>query len=120
MWRVFWLAKDLSASQEELYCMELSSQSVSWLCIIKYSVSFLCIYWTSLVLVYTQAQNTHLAFLHNAKYFFKSLYYNAGTVTARSCRTFSKCNKVADKNLTQLNTFDKCIWKKTCWQHTCD
>jgi hypothetical protein len=32
-------------------------------------------------------------------------------LTARSCRIFSKCNKVADKNLTQLNTFYKCILK---------
>jgi len=70
--------------------------------------------------VHTQAQNTHPAFLHNEKYFFKSLYYNSGTLTARSCRIFNKCNKVADKNLTQLKTFDKCIWKKTYWSHTCD
>jgi len=31
MWRVFWLAKELLASQEGLYSMELSSQSVSQL-----------------------------------------------------------------------------------------
>ena len=59
--------------------------------------------------MYTLAQNTHHAFLHKAKYFFKSLYYNSGTMAARSCRIFSKCNKVADKNLTQLKAFDKCI-----------
>jgi hypothetical protein len=59
--------------------------------------------------MYTQTQNTHLAFLHNAKYFFKSLYYNSGTANAKSCRIFSNCNKVPDRNLTQLNTFDKCI-----------
>ena len=53
------------------------------------------------------------AFLHNAKYFFKSLYYNSGTLTARSCRILSKCNKVADSNLTQLKIFDKCILKFT-------
>jgi len=70
--------------------------------------------------VYIQAQNTHHAFLHNAKYFFKPPYYNSGTLTARSCRIISKCKKVADKNLTQLKTFDKCIWKKTYWSHTCD
>jgi len=29
---------------------------------------------------------------------------------ARSCRNFSKCNKVADKNLTQFKTFDECIY----------
>jgi len=23
-------------------------------------------------------------------------------------------------NLTQIKTFDKCIWKKTYWSHTCD
>jgi hypothetical protein len=102
MRRVCWLVKELLPSQEGLYTMQLSSQSVSWLSIITYLVSFLCIYWRSLVLLYTQAQNTHHAFLHNAKYFFKSLYYNSGTLSARSCRTFSKCNKVADNNLTQF------------------
>ena len=94
MWRVCWLAKELLASQEDLYCKQLSSQSVSqsvsWLPIIRNLVSFLCIYGRSLVLVYTQAQNTHHAFLHNAQYFFKCLYYNSGTLTARSCRIFSK------------------------------
>jgi hypothetical protein len=44
MWTVYWLAKELSASPEGLYCMQLSSQSVSWLPIIRYLVSFLCIY----------------------------------------------------------------------------
>jgi len=58
------------ATEEGLYCMQLSSQSVSWLPIISYLVSFPCIYWRSLVLLYTQAQNTHQAFLHNAKFFF--------------------------------------------------
>jgi hypothetical protein len=86
MWRVFLLAKELSASQEGLYCIELSSQSFSWLPIIKYLVYFPCIYWTSLVLVHTQTQNTHLAFLHNTKYSFQSLYYNSRIVTAWSCR----------------------------------
>jgi hypothetical protein len=118
MWRVFLLAKELSASQKGLYSMELSSQSVIWLLITRYLVSFPCIYWRSLVLVYTQAKNTHHAFLHNAKYFFKSLFYNSGTLPAKSCRIFSKCNKVAEKNLTQLKTFDKCVWKKTYWSHT--
>jgi hypothetical protein len=60
-----------------------------------------CIVWRMVLVLH--------AFLHNAKYFFKSVYYNSGTLTARSCRIISKCNKVADKNLTQLNTFDKCI-----------
>jgi len=41
--------------------------------------------------VYTQAHNIHHAFLHNAK-FFKSLHHNSGTLTASTCRTFSKCN----------------------------
>ena len=59
--------------------MQFSSQSVSWLPIIRYLVSFPCIYWRSLVLLYTQAHNTHQAFLHNAKYFFKCLCYNSGT-----------------------------------------
>jgi hypothetical protein len=31
MWRVFWLAKELSASPEGMYCIQLSSQSVSCL-----------------------------------------------------------------------------------------
>jgi len=119
MWRVCWLTKELLASQG-LYCMQLSSQSVIWLPIIRYLVSFPCTYWRSLVLLYTQAQNTHHAFLHSAKYFFKCLFYNSGTLTARSCRICSKCNKVADKNLTQFKTLDKCIWKKTYWSHTCD
>jgi len=44
MWRVCWLAKKLLASQEGLYCMQLSSQSVIWLPIIRYLVSFPCIY----------------------------------------------------------------------------
>jgi hypothetical protein len=44
MWRVCWLAKEPSASPETLYCMQLSSQSVSWLPIIRYLVSFPCIY----------------------------------------------------------------------------
>ena len=73
MCRVCWLANELLPPQEELYCMELSSQSVSWLTIISYLVSFPCVYWRSLVLLYTQAQNTHHAFLHNAKCFFKCL-----------------------------------------------
>jgi hypothetical protein len=114
MWWVCWLAKELFAS------MQLSSQSVSWLPIITYLVSFPCIYWRSLVPVYAQSQNTHHALLHNSKCFFKSLYYNSGTVTARSCRIFNKCNKIADINLTQIKTFDKYIWKKTYWSHTCD
>ena len=78
---------------------------------INYCISFFSLYyWRSLVLVYTQSHNTHQAFLHNAKYFFKSLYYNSGTVTARSCTIFSKCNKLPDMNFTQLKTFDKCIY----------
>ena len=120
MWRVCQSAKERLASQEELYPLELSSQSVSWLPIIRYLVSFPCIYWRSLVPVYTQAHNTHHAFLHNEKFFFKSLYYNSGTLTARSCGIFSKCNKVAHKNLTQLKTSDKCIWKKKYWSRICD
>jgi hypothetical protein len=79
MWRVCWLAKELLLSQEELYSMQLSSQSVRWLPIIRYLVLFPCIYWRSLVLVYTQALNTNHAFLHNAKLFFKCLYYSSGT-----------------------------------------
>jgi hypothetical protein len=47
--------------------------------------------------VHTQAHNTHHALLHNAKYFFESLHYNSETLTGRSCRIFSKCNKVVDK-----------------------
>jgi hypothetical protein len=120
MWIFCWLAKELSASPEALYCMQLSSQSVSWLPIIRYLVSCPCIYRSSLVLVHTQTQNTHLVFLHNTKYSFQSLYYSSGTVTAWNCRMVSKCNRVADRNLTQLNTFGKCIWKKTYWSHTCD
>ena len=89
--------------------------SVSSLLIIRYLVSFPSVYWRSLVLVHTQAHNTHHNFLHNAKFPFKSLYHNSGTLTARSCTIFSKCNKVADRNLTQLKTFGKCIWKKTYW-----
>ena len=77
------------------------SQSVSWLRIIRYLVPFSC--------VHTQTNNTHHALLHITKYFFKSLYYNSGTLTARSCRIFSKCNKVADKNLIQLKTSNKCM-----------
>ena len=61
-------------------------QSVSWLTIAKYLVSFPCVYRKSLVLLYTQAHNTHHAFLHNAKFFFKSPSYNSGTLTASSCR----------------------------------
>jgi len=41
MWRVCWLANELLHPQEELYCMELSSQSVSWLTIISYLFLFL-------------------------------------------------------------------------------
>jgi len=118
MWRVCWLAKELLASQG---VKQSVGQSVSWLLIIRYLVSFPCIYWKSLLLlVYPLAHNTHHAFLHNAKYFFKCLYFNSGTLTARSCRIFSKCNKVAYKHLTQLKTFDKCIWKKTYWSYTGD
>jgi hypothetical protein len=102
MLRVCWLAMELSASQEGLYCMELSSQSVCWLPIITYLVPLPRIYWTSLVLVHAQTKNTYHAFLHNAKHFFKSLHYNCGTPTASSCRIFSKCNKVAERNLTRL------------------
>jgi hypothetical protein len=65
MWRVCWLAKELLPSQEWLL------HGVNWLPIVRYLVSFPCIYWRSLVLLYTQAQNTHHAFLHNAKFFFK-------------------------------------------------
>jgi len=61
------------------------SQSVSWLPIIRYFVAFPSIYWRTLFLVHTQAHNTHHAFLHNAKFFFKSLYYSSGTVNGRSC-----------------------------------
>jgi hypothetical protein len=93
MCRVCRLANELLASQEGLYSMKLSGQSVSWLPIIRYLVSISLYYWRSLVLVYTQSQNTHHAFLHNTKYFFKFLYYNSGTLTVRSCRIFSKCNK---------------------------
>jgi len=85
MWRVCQWAKEPLASQQELYHMELSSQSVSWLPIIRYLVYFPCIYWRSLFLMYTQAHNTHHAFLHNAELFSKSLYHSSGTVTARSC-----------------------------------
>ena len=120
MWRVCWLAKEILPSQKGLYSKQLSSQSVGWLPIIRYLVSFSCIYWRSLVLVYTQAHNTHHAFLHNAQFFLKSQHYNSRTLTASSCRIFSKCNKVADSNRTQFKTFDKCIWKKTYWSHTCD
>jgi hypothetical protein len=112
MWRVYRLAKELLAYQEGLYSIESSSQSVSWLPRVRYLISFPCIYWRSLVLVYTPLQNTHHAFLHNVKYFFKSLYYNSGTLTAKSCRIFRKCNKVADNNLTQLKTFDKLSERK--------
>ena len=146
--------------------MQLSSQSVSWLPIIRYLVSFPCIYWRSLVLVHTQvlflythkpcscahtspvpvytqvlflcthkscccihtspvpvhtqAHNTHHAFLHNAKFFFKPVHYNSGTLTVRRCRIFSQCNRVADRNLTEFRTFDKCTWKKAYWSHICD
>ena len=120
MWRVYRLAREPLASQEGLYPMELSSQSVSWLSIIRYLVSFPCIYWRSPVPVYTQAHNTHHAFLHNVKFFFKSLYCSSETLTARSCTIFSKCNKVADKNLTHLKTFDKYIWKNTYWSRIWD
>jgi hypothetical protein len=96
MWRGCQLANELSASQEQFNCMELINLSVSWKPIIRYLVSYPCIYWTSLVLVHTQTQNTHLAFLHNTKYSFQSLHY-----------------RVADRNLTQLNTSNKCIWNKT-------
>jgi len=120
MWRVCQLEKELMASQERLYSTQLSSQSVSWLPNITYLTYFPSIYWRSPVVVYTQAHNTRHAFLHNAKYFFKSLYHNSGSVTARSFRIFSKCNKVADNNLTQFKTFDKCIWKKTYWSHIWD
>jgi hypothetical protein len=44
MWRVCRLDKELPASQEGLYCRELSSQSVSWLPVIRYLVSFPSIY----------------------------------------------------------------------------
>ena len=53
MWRVCQWAKEPLASQGELYPMKLSSQSVSWLPIIRYLVSFPCIYWRSLFLVHT-------------------------------------------------------------------
>ena len=89
MWRVCWLTKKLVLSQKD---STPCSQSVSWLPIIRYLVYFPCIYWRSLVPVYTQAHNTHHAFFHNAKFFFKSLYHNSGTLTARRCRIFSKCN----------------------------
>jgi hypothetical protein len=84
MWGVRWLVKELSASVQHGL-----KPSVSRLPIIRYVLSFHCIYCTSLVLVHTQTHNTHLAFLHNTKYFFESLYYNSGTLTARSCRIFS-------------------------------
>jgi hypothetical protein len=58
------------------------------------------------------AQNTHHAFLHNAKYFFRSLHYNFRTLTGRSCRISSKCNKVADNNLMQLKSFDNVSERK--------
>ena len=104
------------------------SHAVSWLPITRYLVSIFLYSWKSLIPVYIQPQNTHHALLHNSKYFFKSLYYNSGTLTARSCSIFSKCNRVADKNLTQLKISDKCIyiwvlpcsWKNTYWSHTCD
>jgi hypothetical protein len=54
-------------------------------------------------------QNKHHAFLHNAKYFLKSLYYNSGTLFARSCRIFGQCNRVSDKISTQLKTSNKCM-----------
>jgi len=91
-------------------------QSVSWPPIISYLVSFPCIYSRSLALVYTQAHNTYHAFLHTAKYFFKSLYYNFGTLTARSCRIISNCNKVADKNLTQLKILISVSERKHTYQ----
>ena len=54
--------------------------------------------------MHTQAHNTHHAFLHNSKFFFKPLHYNSKTLTARSWWIFSNCNKMADKNLTQFKT----------------
>ena len=44
MWKICWLAKELLAPQEVLYSMQLSSQSVSWLPIIRYLACFPCIY----------------------------------------------------------------------------
>ena len=85
--------------------MQLSSQSVGYLSL---DIQFPFLAFTEEVL-FLCTHNTHHVFLHNAKYFFKSLYHNSGTVTARNCRILRKCNKVADKNLTQLKTFDKCI-----------
>ena len=89
--------RDLRSTKHKIYSMQLRSQLATY----HMTFSFLSLYyWRSPVPVYTQSHNTHHAFLHITKYFFKSLYYNSGTLTARSCRIFSKCYKMADKNLT--------------------
>jgi len=98
--------RDSHSTKHKIYSMQLRSQLATY----HMTFSFLSLYyWRSRVPVYTQSNNTHHAFLHITKYFFKSLYYNSETLTARSCRIFSKCNKMADKNLTQLKTSSKCM-----------
>ena len=54
-----------------------------------------------------------LAFFHNSIYVFKSPYYNSGTLTAKTCKIFSKRHKMADQNSTQLETIDKCFFFHT-------
>jgi len=41
--------------------------------------------------------------------FYKSPYYNSGTLTAKTCKIFSKRLKMADHNSTQLKTIDECF-----------
>jgi hypothetical protein len=92
------------------------SQSVSWLPIIRYLVSFPCIYWRILVLVYTQHRT--LTVLFSIMQNFSSIVHTTVLeLTARSYRIFSKCKKVADNNLTQFKTSYKCIWKKKHTNH---
>jgi hypothetical protein len=103
------LSNELLASQEGPYAMQLSSQSFGYLSLdiqflfpcITEEVFFLCtLNHRTLTMLSSIMQNISS----------KSLYYNSGTLTARRCRIFSNCSKVANKNLTQLKTFDKCLY----------
>jgi len=118
MWRIYRLAKEPLASQE-LYTMDLCSQWVSWLPIIRYLVSFPSIDWKNLILVCTQAHNTHHAFLHNAKFFSKSLYHSSGTLTARSCTISVSVTKWLTRAWHSSRLL-LCVSERKHIEHACD
>jgi hypothetical protein len=95
MSRVCWLAKELLASH-------LSSQSVRYPSL---GIQFPFLVFTEEVLFLCTHKHRTLTILSSImQNFSSSLCTTILELTVRSCRIFSKCNKVADNNLTQFKT----------------